>query len=184
MTGMGTPSPSGRDAPLRLHLGGREARPGWSIFNIQPGPGVDFVGDCADLSRFPDGSAAEVYASHVYEHLSYRQLPAALAHVHRVLRPGGLLRLSVPDLDTLCTMFLDRGLPLLDRFEVQRMMYGGQVDPDDYHRCGLNFELLASLLSDTGFRHVRRVESFNLFDDTSAYRFCGRLISLNVQALK
>ena len=35
--------------PLRLHIGGRERREGWTVFNIEPGPHVDHVGDCRDL---------------------------------------------------------------------------------------------------------------------------------------
>ena len=45
---------------LRLHLGGMEPKPGWTIVNIQPGPGVDIVADITDLSAIPAASAAEV----------------------------------------------------------------------------------------------------------------------------
>jgi predicted SAM-dependent methyltransferase len=182
---MTSPPTAASDAPIRLHLGGIEPREGWSIVNIQPGPGVDHVGDCVDLSRFADGSVAEVYASHVYEHLGYmHDLPRALSEAYRVLKRDGVLRVAVPDLDTLCRLFLQPGLSLEDRMFVQRMMFGGQIDPDDFHKVGLNFELLKAMLERTGFRYVRRVESFGLFKDTSAMRFLKRPISLNVQAIK
>lgn len=32
--------------PFRLNIGGEVARDGWKILNIQPGPHVDFVGNC------------------------------------------------------------------------------------------------------------------------------------------
>ena len=57
---------------MKLHIGGKEIEEGWSILNIQPGHGVDFVGPCNDLSEFKDCSVDEIYASHVYEHLSHR----------------------------------------------------------------------------------------------------------------
>jgi predicted SAM-dependent methyltransferase len=74
--------------PLRLHIGGKEKKAGWKILNVQAGPDVDFVGNCTDLAQFADGSAQELYASHVLEHLGYKeQLPRALAEFHRVLPP-------------------------------------------------------------------------------------------------
>ncbi|MDH3584596.1 MAG: methyltransferase domain-containing protein, partial [Phycisphaerae bacterium] len=121
-------SASGQEV-LRLHIGGREAKQGWKILNIQDGPGVDFVGNCVDLSQFPDGSVAEIYASHVVEHLGYQQeLPKALAEFHRVLRPGGRALISVPDLELLCRMFLHPELKPEQRFYLMRVIMGGQCD--------------------------------------------------------
>lgn len=172
-------------APSRLHIGGTEGRAGWEILNVQPGPNVDHVGDCADLSRFADESFDEVYASHVYEHLGYQeQLPKALAEVRRILKPGGTLRISVPDLDMLCRLFLHPDLALPARFHVMRMMFGGQVDPFDFHKVGLNWTILSALLGNAGFTSARRVESFDLFQDCSVLRFGGQPISLNVEATK
>lgn len=54
-----------------------------------------------DLTRrlpFADNSIDYVYASHVLEHLSQANARRLLLDIHRVLRPGGLLRLVVPDL--------------------------------------------------------------------------------------
>ncbi len=48
------------DQPLRVHLGGQEARAGWKIFDIQRRPEVDFVGTVTDLSQFADQSVAEL----------------------------------------------------------------------------------------------------------------------------
>jgi len=93
---------------IKLHVDGWERKDGWSILNIQERPGVDYVGTCVDLSFLGDGSCAEVYASHVLEHLSYQEeQQLALQEIYRVLAPGGRLRVSVPNLRTLCTAFLD-----------------------------------------------------------------------------
>src|SRR4051794_35533020 len=115
--------------PLRLHIGGQQAHPDWKILDLLPGPHVDFVGNCTDLTQFPDGSVTEIYASHVLEHLGYRQeLPLALAEFRRALKPGGRLRVSVPNLATLCALFADPALTAEERVHVMRMMFGGQTD--------------------------------------------------------
>lgn len=170
---------------VRLHIGGTERRAGWKILNVQPGPDADYVGDCTDLSRFADESVDEVYASHVHEHLGYQQeLPRALAEVHRILKPGGIFRIAVPDLDVLCRLFIHPNLALQDRFHVVRMMFGGQIDPFDFHKVGLNWPILCEFLGRAGFKSARRVESFDLFKDCSTIKFGGQPISLNVETTK
>ncbi len=171
--------------PLRLHVGGKQVMPGWRILNVQPGAGVDFVADCCDLGRFADGSVEEIYASHVLEHLGYAErLPRALAEFHRVLRPGGMLRVSVPDFEVLCRLFLDASLSREERLRILQMVFGSQRDAHDFHHCGLTFEILGAYLRAAGFRAAERVAGFGLFADASALRMRGTPISLNVVARK
>lgn len=46
----------------------------------------------------PDGSAAACYASHVLEHLSLQDMRVALVNTAKLLQPGGIFRMIVPDL--------------------------------------------------------------------------------------
>lgn len=171
--------------PLRLHIGGKEPREGWKILNIQPGPAVDFVGNVTDLSAFADLSVAEIYASHVLEHLGYRdELLHTLTELHRILAPGGWLRISVPDLECLSRLFVHPKAPPKDRYLIMRMMFGGQTDPYDVHKVGLYWDYLSDLLREAGFAAVERIERHGLFDDASEVKVGGVLISLNVQARK
>jgi predicted SAM-dependent methyltransferase len=173
------------DSDIRLHIGGKEPKPGWLILNAQPGPHVDVVGVVQDLSGFADESVAEVYASHVLEHLGYHEeLPRALAGIHRVLKVGGTFHISVPDLETLCWMFLNDKVTPEGRFFLMRMMFGGQVDAFDYHKVGLTLEILSGFLRKAGFTEFERVEEHGLFDDTSSMQVGGKYISLNIRAVK
>ena len=170
---------------MKLHIGGQEAKEGWSILNIQPGPNVDFVGSAHDLSMLADGSVETIYASHVFEHLGYRdELPAAIGECRRALQPGGQLMISVPNLLVLCQLFLADGLNIDQRYQLMRMMFGGQVDPYDFHKVGLTEEFLTVFLNRAGFHRLERVQEFGLFDDASKLRLGGHLISVNMIATK
>jgi predicted SAM-dependent methyltransferase len=128
---------------------------------------------------------AEIYVSHVLEHLGYQsELARTLDEFHRVLKPGGVLRASVRDLSTLCALFVDPGLQSAERFHVMRMMFGGQLDRFDFHKVGLSEEFLAGYLTSAGFTQVERVDAFGLFEDSSSIVFKGRPISLNIAARK
>jgi predicted SAM-dependent methyltransferase len=168
---------------IKLHIGGWEKRAGWLILDALPGPFV--VGSCSDLSFLSDNCCSEVYASHVLEHLGYNgEFQKALKEIYRVLKLGGRLRASVPDLETLCRLFLHPSLNGADRFHVMRMMFGGRTTDFDVHHVGLNFEFLGGFLQETGFRDIRRVPGFGLFTDTSTLLFGNVPISLNVEAWK
>lgn len=49
-----------------------------------------------------------IYASHLLEHLYYDEATQLLNECHRVMRPGGLIRLVVPDLRALVEDYLSR----------------------------------------------------------------------------
>jgi predicted SAM-dependent methyltransferase len=170
---------------IKLHIGGQQKCEGWAILDVLPGSIVDYVGNCNDLSFLADESCCEVYASHVLEHLGYNgELLTTLKGIHRVLKPGGRLRASVPDLEKLCQLFLQPSLDVAARFEVMRMMFGARTTDYDVHYVGLNFEFLRSFLRLAGFRDIRRVPEFGLFNDTSTLLFRNVPISLNVEARK
>ena len=56
----------------------------------------------ADVTRripLGDGSCDAVYTSHMFHHLNERERRGFLSEALRVLAPGGIIRISVPDLD-------------------------------------------------------------------------------------
>ena len=168
-----------------LHIGGTKRKAGWEIFNIQDGAHVDHVGDARDLSRFADSTFCELYASHILEHLGYRdELQKALNEWSRVLVYSGKIYISVPDLDVLAEMFLDKSTRFKDRFYVMRMMFGGQNSDYDFHYIGFNQDILRHYLARAGFKQLRRLTSFGIFKDSSEKCFLGRNISLNMTAIK
>ena len=169
----------------KLHIGGQVKSAGWEVLNANPAPYVDHVCNAHDLSQFSDNTFNEIYASHIVEHLDYTgELRFTLKEWYRVLRPGGKIYISVPDLDVLAALLLEKNLALEERFHVMRMIFGGHIDKYDYHFVGLNEEFLTGFLQTVGYTNIRKVREFGLFDDNSSMVFKERLISLNIIAEK
>ncbi|MFQ5469338.1 MAG: sulfotransferase domain-containing protein [Gammaproteobacteria bacterium] len=177
---------SASEAVARLHIGGKQPHPDWKILNAIPGPEVDYVGNAKDLSQFEDNTFGEIYGSHVLEHFDYaRELIDVLKEWRRALKPGGKLYISVPDLDKLAYMFLQKDkLDFGQRFHVMRMIFGGQLDDYDFHKVGFNDEILGMYLREAGFENIKVVDEFGIFEDTSSFNAYGIKISLNVTAEK
>lgn len=89
-----------------VNLGcGSRYHPAWTNIDIVPqGPGVIQH----DLSRgipLRGGSCSVVYHAAVLEHMRGTDALAFLLECHRVLQPGGILRVGVPDLEQLCRVY-------------------------------------------------------------------------------
>jgi predicted SAM-dependent methyltransferase/glycosyltransferase involved in cell wall biosynthesis len=172
---------------MKLHIGGKKAHPDWKIVDIEQRPEVDFVGDARDLGQFADNSVEQIYASHVLEHFHYgvnNEVMTTLKEWHRVLQPGGQVLISVPDLHTLCWLYVSPNLDPNDRYHLMRIMFGGHMNEFDVHRVGFSAESLVSFLQDAGFENVLQVGKFDLFEDSSLVAFQGQFVSLNMIATK
>lgn len=172
---------------VKLHIGGKEPHPEWKIFDIEARPEVDFVGDAISLVQFTDNSVDAIYASHVLEHFHYNlnnEVVRVLTEWHRVLQPGGKLYLSVPNLPTLCSLYLNPELDAMERYIIMETMFGGQVNQYDVHRVGFDLDFLCWCLAQAGYVKYEVVPEFGIFEDCSNLAILGTLISLNVIATK
>ena len=174
---------------LLLHVGGSQRRDGWRLINGEAGPFVDHVLDVHRLTPFGDSSAAAIYAADVLQKCAWGNLTdsetvdEALAEWLRVLKPGGALMLSVPDVKAVSTLLAsDDEIDIPARAALTALFVGGQTSPRDVHRAAFDFGLLNATLEARGFCDVRRTSSFGLFNDSSLLAFRGEALSLNVAA--
>ena len=88
------------DLPVaRLNWGsGGRGEPGWLNSDLKGGPGIQLAGDIRDGLALPDGCLEYVVSIHALSMLPMPDLVPALAELRRVLKPGGTLRLGLPDL--------------------------------------------------------------------------------------
>jgi SAM-dependent methyltransferase len=95
----------------RLHWGCGPITPyGWVNSDLYPGPGVDLVADIRGGLPVPDGTFDYIVAIHVLPEIAYTDLDRARTELRRVLRPGGVLRLGLPDLDKAIQAYLANDL--------------------------------------------------------------------------
>jgi SAM-dependent methyltransferase len=88
----------------------------WASYSHQtPNSGTS----CA-VCRSPTG-ACGVYCSHVLEHLARDDLALALRNTLRILRPGGIFRLVVPDLHWRAARYMD-GITSGNQFAADQFM--------------------------------------------------------------
>ena len=81
---------------MQVDLGcGRRPTPGAIGVDVVALPGVDVLARLeAPHLPFADGSVERAFALNVLEHLA--DLPAVMAEIHRILRPGGTCVVEVP----------------------------------------------------------------------------------------
>jgi hypothetical protein len=152
--------------PKRLNLGAGEL----AIEGFEPRDGKR--GDSLYPLPDEDGSVEEIRASHVLEHFSHTQVAAVLRHWVEKLRPGGLMRIAVPDFEKIARDYLEG-----KNFDVQGYVFGGHSDERDRHGCGFDRELLTELLLDAGLERLHKW--------TSEAQDCAALpISLNLGGFK
>lgn len=121
---------------------------------------------------YPDGSVAEIRASHLLEHFPHGKVDAVLQEWVRVLEPGGRICLSVPDFAVLAEAYLD-GAPL----NIQGCVMGGQTDEDDFHGAIFDRDNLLELMLRCGLERIGPWAPDRI--DTSY-----QAISLNLQGYK
>lgn len=93
----------------KLNLGcGARALPSWTNLDFQAVPGLVLAHDLRTPLPFSNDTFDVVYHSHVLEHLSPADAARFLAECHRVLRPGGVLRVLVPDLEDKARLYLEK----------------------------------------------------------------------------
>ena len=151
---------------IRLNLGaGKTPIDGYKNLDGKAGDSIyplDYIDDSVD----------EIRASHVLEHFSHREVPAVLAEWVRALKPGGVLKIAVPDFENLARRYL-----ACEALPFEAFLMGGQVDDLDYHKSMFDTESLIDALKRAGLRDIEKWESE--VEDCASYP-----ISLNLKGVK
>lgn len=119
-----------------------------------------------------DGSVDVIRASHVLEHFSHTQAFAVLKHWVDKLKPGGCLKIAVPDLRWIAKAIMEN-----QPINAMGYLMGGQTDENDFHGTAFDRELLQEMMVMAGLERVGHWES--------EIEDCAKLpVSLNLMGIK
>jgi predicted SAM-dependent methyltransferase len=173
---------------LRLNIGcGQNLKTGW--VNIDLAEGADLQLDLRERLPFPEECASVVYSEHFFEHLDYPDDSFNfLSECFRVLQPGGLFSVGVPDTEWPLKAYVNNEK---EYFQAARQYWhpswcNTRMHNVNYHfrqggehKYAYDFETLAQTLDKVGFVSIMR-RDFNPGLD-SEWRKLG---TLYVDAIK
>jgi len=125
------------------------------------------------------GTARAVYCSHVLEHLALDDFHTALAHTLRILRPGGVFRMVLPDLRHIAGVYVADSGPEASLAFMRETRLGLEHRPrglvsfvrgwlgNSEHLWMWDYASLSAALVRAGFREPRRAS----FNDSADPRF-------------
>jgi predicted SAM-dependent methyltransferase len=143
----------------RLNWGcGEWIEPGWINSDIKEDPRIDLVADILEGLPLETESIDYAVAAHALPEIPLMQLVPTLEELRRVLKPGGVLRLILPDLDKGIDAYHRRQADyfqvpdeemasLSGKFITQMLWYG-------YSRSLFTHEFIEELLGKAGFVRV------------------------------
>lgn len=184
---------------IKLHLGCFQKKiHGFVNIDIREDVEPDIVDDVFKLEKIEPNSVDLIYVCHVLEHATREESKKALKRWCEVLKPGGILRVAVPDLEATFEYYMaTKDLDIL-----QALLYGSQRHPYDFHYMGWDEKTLRRDFLNAGFSSSRRydwreTEHFYIDDYSQCYlpkmsyttrrlsgTMDGKLVSLNMEATK
>jgi predicted SAM-dependent methyltransferase len=158
-----SPFPVGPGGVRRLNWGcGEWIEPGWINSDIKGDSGADVVADILEGLPLETDSIDYAVAAHALPEIPLTELVPALAELRRVLKPAGVLRLILPDLDRGIAAYQrghagyfhvpdEEAASLSGKFIVHMLWFG-------YTRSLFTHEFIEELLIKAGFVRVDRCE--------------------------
>jgi predicted SAM-dependent methyltransferase len=175
---------------IKLHLGcGTKHINGYTNIDVRYLPGVDEVNNIKFLRNYKKDSVDVIYACHVLEHFSRWEYKIVLSRWFEILKPGGILRLAIPNFSSICSHYVKTG----DLNSIMGLLYGGQDYDENYHYVTFDYNSLNNDLTQIGFNNIKEYDHKNtehahIDDFSKAYLphldKNGILMSLNIEAIK
>lgn len=121
---------------------------------------VDLRFDAAKIA-LEDNSVDEIMAYHLLEHFDFMQGQDVVKEWYRVLKSGGRLHLEVPDFLNTCKRFAEGTEE--ERITLYGHFWAWPWLPGQQHKFGYTETQLSWLLTQTGFKNIRRLPPDSIY---------------------
>lgn len=140
------------DGKVRIHLGcGPVDQPGFINVDAIGFPHVHHLAPVYPLPMFADNTVDLVYVSHCLEHIEIAEVPRALQEWTRIIKPGGILRIAVPDFEAVLQVYEASGRSISS---IQYVLMGGQDYPFNFHMAVFDRLHLTELMQKAGLTNI------------------------------
>lgn len=153
------------NGPKKLQIGcGRNPLSGWLNTDLLANQKVVYM-DATKPLPFPDNTLDYIYSEHIFEHISYRDGGKFLKESHRVLKPGGRIRIATPDMAFLIRLYSESETEVskryiknsIDRYVQEPKLCARAVVVNNFfynwgHQFIYDFETLDYTLQTAGFK--------------------------------
>ncbi len=93
---------------IRINLGsGHFKLAGWVNVDLDRGSSPEVIADLAGALPFLSGAANFMHTEDFIDQLTLSQAAAFLRECHRILKPGGVIRVLTPDVEQLANLYLN-----------------------------------------------------------------------------
>jgi SAM-dependent methyltransferase len=126
--------------------------------------GAKFVKANVKNLPFEDNYADYIETSDMIEHLPYREVFGALKEMHRVLKPGGEIRIETVNFDEIARLWvrdvanysgqLDFSDPNCSFYDLREVVYGNQIGEGQFHKSAFNPFFMGKMMKDAGFKKI------------------------------
>jgi len=160
-----------RDLKVNI-AAGKAGKEGWVNVDLFPAPGINCLYDSRKELPFPTGSVKGIFTEHFFEHIDYtEEVPIFLQECLRVLQPGGVIRLVVPDSEKYIRAYVegtealnalrgiredgtDRYFP--NKYRTSMELFNTAFRQEYQHKWMYDYENLKDVLELMGFAEVKR----------------------------
>ncbi|HWF93152.1 MAG TPA: methyltransferase domain-containing protein [Terriglobales bacterium] len=108
---------------------------------------------------FSDGTVDFIYSSHTFEHFTFDQSLALTQECFRALKPGGVLRIVVPDLNQLVRSYLADPAPMASHKFIEHLSlshtWRDLLHPGAHHQQMFDGRSLLAMLRQAGFENAQ-----------------------------
>lgn len=153
--------------PIKLNVGcGTDYKDGWINIDNNTDNNIeklDLNWDLRNPLPFADESVDFIFNEHFFEHLTVEEAMPAMQDLMRVLKPGGVMRIAMPDLENIVHNYLHVPLkddPVIKAFKIDFVRTRAEWMNMSFrwwdHKWLYDWEELERRINDAGYTKVKR----------------------------